>query len=88
MPEQLALKMTQAITDGERERLQQMFANAPGFMAILEGTDHRVMVANKAFEDLVNRGDLVGKSLAEAVPEMAEQGLVDLLDEAKGSGDP
>ena len=77
-----------AMDIGERDRLQRMFALAPGFMAILEGTDHRVMVANKAFEDLVNRGDLVGKSLAEAVPEMAEQGLVDLLDEAKGSGDP
>ncbi len=57
-------------------------------MAILEGSDHRFTVANQAFEELVNRADLVGKSLAEAVPEMAEQGLVELLDEAKRSGDP
>ena len=88
MPEQIALNMTQAITDGERARLQQMFENAPGFMAILEGSDHRFTVANQAFEELVNRGDLLGKSLAEAVPEMADQGLVELLDEAKRSGDP
>ena len=77
-----------AMDGGERDRLQGMFALAPGFMAILEGSDHRFTVANKAFEELVNRGDLVGKTLAEAVPELAEQGFVRLLDEAKRSGDP
>ena len=73
---------------GERDRLQRMFALAPGFMAILEGSDYRFTIANHAFEELVNRGDLVGKSLAEAVPEIAEQGLVELLDEARRSGEP
>jgi GAF domain-containing protein len=77
-----------AMDGGERERLQRMFAQAPGFVAILEGSDHRITVANQAFEELVNRIELVGKSLAEAVPEMAEQGFVALLDETKRSGDP
>lgn len=77
-----------AVEIGERDKLQSMFAQAPGFMAILEGSDHRFTVANQAFEELVNRGDLVGKSLAEAVPEMAEQGFVALLDEANRSGEP
>ncbi|HVJ71366.1 MAG TPA: GAF domain-containing protein [Sphingomicrobium sp.] len=77
-----------AIDGGERDRLRGMFALAPGFMAILEGSDHRFTVANQAFEELVNRGDLVGKSLAGAVPELAEQGFVRLLDEAKRSGAP
>jgi len=81
--------LNQSVMDGgERERLREMFEKAPGFMAILEGSDHRFTVANHAFEELVNRGDLVGKSLAEAVPEMAEQGFVQLLDEAKRSGEP
>ena len=88
MPEQLSLHAVQAMTDGERDRLQRMFAQAPGFLAILEGSNHRITVANKAFEELVNRSDLVGKTLAETVPELAEQGLVGLLDEAKRSGDP
>ncbi len=77
-----------AIEFGERDRLQRMFALAPGFVAILEGNDYRFTVANQAFEELVNRGDLVGKSLAEAVPELVEQGLVGLLDETKRSGNP
>ena len=73
---------------GERDRLQRMFALAPGFMAIVEGSDHRFTVANHAFEELVERDNFVGKSLAEALPEIAEQGLVELLDEAKRSGEP
>lgn len=77
-----------AMDIGERERLQRMFALAPGFMAILEGNDYVFTVANHAFEELVNRSDLIGKTLAEAVPEMAEQGLVLLIDEAKRSGEP
>jgi GAF domain-containing protein len=77
-----------AIDSGERDRLQRMFALAPGFMAIVEGNDHRFTVANHAFEELVNRGDLVGKSLIDAVPEIAGQGLIELLDEARRSGEP
>jgi hypothetical protein len=77
-----------AIDSGERERLQRMFALAPGFIALLEGSDHRITVANHAFEDLVNKTGLVGKSLADAVPEIAGQGLVELLDEARRSGEP
>jgi len=77
-----------AIDRGERDRLQRMFALAPGFIAVLEGSDHRFTVANQAFEELVNRGDLVGKSLLDAMPEIAGQGLVELLDEAKRSGEP
>jgi PAS domain S-box-containing protein len=88
MPEQLAMHTVQAITDEERDRLKRLFAQAPGCLAILEGSDHRITVANQAFEELVNRTDLVGKSLAEAVPELAEQGFVGLLDETKGSGNP
>lgn len=77
-----------AIESGERDRLEHMFALAPGFMAVVEGDDHRFTVANHAFEQLVNRDNLIGKRLADAVPELAEQGLAELLDEAKRSGEP
>ncbi|HEX6603853.1 MAG TPA: GAF domain-containing protein [Sphingomicrobium sp.] len=73
---------------GERERLQLMFERAPGFMALLEGEDHRFALANAAFTDLVGEGDVIGKPLAEALPELASQGLVDLLDEVAFSDQP
>ena len=77
-----------AIESGERDRLQRMFALAPGFMAILEGSDYRFTVANQAFEELVERNGFLGKTLAEALPDIAEQGLVELLNDAQRSGEP
>jgi hypothetical protein len=72
---------------GEQRRLEQMFEQAPGFMALLEGPDHRFAVANAAFRKLVGESDLVGKTLAEAVPELALQGIDEILDGVARSGE-
>ena len=64
-----------------------MFEQAPGFMGLLEGPTHRFAVANQAFEDLVGSTDLVGKAIANAVPEFAGQGFVELLDEVASTGE-
>jgi len=71
---------------GERERLQLMFEQAPGFMALVEGADHRITIANKAFVDLVGRVDLIDRTVSEALAELAEQGLDDMLDGVWESG--
>ena len=73
---------------GERERLQRMFEQAPGFMALLEGPDHRFTVANRAFHDLVGGRDLVGRAVANAIPEFAGQGFIEILDEISQSSEP
>jgi PAS domain S-box-containing protein len=72
---------------GEHERLQRMFEKAPGFMALVEGSDLRFVIANKAFENLVGRSDLIGKGLAEAFPELDEQGVDDILNGVARSGE-
>jgi hypothetical protein len=77
-----------AIDGGEHERLQRMFEAAPGFMALLQGDDHRFTVANRAFHDLVGDRDLVGRAVANAIPEFAGQGFVEILDSAALSGEP
>jgi hypothetical protein len=71
----------------EHERLQLMFERAPGFMALIEGADHKIAVANEAFLDLVGRCDLIGKTVADALPELAEQGLDDILNGVARSGE-
>ncbi len=71
----------------ERDRLGQMFDRAPGFMALFEGPDHHVVMANQAFESLVGRDDFLGKPIAEALPEFTLQGFADLLDNAAASGE-
>lgn len=72
----------------EHARLQAMFEQAPGFMALVEGADLRIAVANKAFQDLLGRTDIVGKQFVEAFPELDEQGVDDILQGVARSGQP
>ncbi|MFL6737378.1 MAG: GAF domain-containing protein [Sphingomonas sp.] len=70
----------------EHDRLQLMFEHAPGFMALVEGPDHKIAIVNDAFEALVGRRSLVGKPLAEALPEFDVQGIDDIMDGVARSG--
>ncbi len=71
----------------ERELLQLMFERAPGFMALLEGADHKIVIANEAFRDLVGKRELVGKAVADALPEFTEHGFDEILDGVAHSGE-
>ena len=73
---------------GERERLRRMFDEAPGFMALLEGPDHLISMANQGYFDLVGGRDIIGKRVAEALPEIASQGFIQLLDTVYTSREP
>jgi PAS domain S-box-containing protein len=72
----------------EREYLRSLFAQAPSFMAVLHGRDHVFELANEAYLDLVGRSDIIGKSVASALPEVVEQGFVAALDDVFASGKP
>jgi len=69
----------QAHHSSQAERLGSLFEHAPGFMAVVEGADLRFTVANAAFKKLVGRGDLIGKPLVEALPELDDQGIDEML---------
>ncbi len=71
----------------ERDRLAQLFAQAPIFMALLEGPAHTITIANPAYMQLVGHRPIVGKTVAEALPEVAAQGYVALLDRVFASGE-
>ena len=70
----------------ERDRLTEMFAQAPGFMAILRGREHRVELANPSYMRLVGHRPGVGRRGAEALPDAVEQGYLDLLDRVFDGG--
>lgn len=72
----------------EREYLRSLFAVAPSFMAVLRGPNHTFDLANEAYLSIVGRSDIIGKPLAEALPEVIEQGFVDLLDRVYQTGQP
>ena len=72
----------------ERERLARLFEQAPTFMALLEGPDHRFELANPNYMKLVAHRPVLGRTVAEALPEVVEQGYVALLDEVLATGKP
>ncbi|WP_431053128.1 ATP-binding protein [Roseateles sp. L2-2] len=70
----------------ERERLTQLFEQAPSFMAVLAGPEHRFESVNPAYQRLIGHRDVIGRSVAEALPDAAAQGYVTLLDTVYESG--
>ncbi|PVE23400.1 hypothetical protein DC522_16195 [Microvirga sp. KLBC 81] len=72
----------------ERQHLQELFEQAPGFIAALSGPDHVFTMANAAYRQVVGRGDLIGKPVREALPEVVDQGFIRLLDRVYRSGEP
>ncbi|AJP74624.1 hypothetical protein TS85_18185 [Sphingomonas hengshuiensis] len=71
----------------EVERLRDLFQQAPGAVALLHGPDHVFEIANAAYLELIGRDDVIGKSVAEALPEVREQGFVALLDRVFAEGE-
>ena len=73
----------QARADAERaeDRLRSVFAQAPAFLAVLRGEQHVFEFANDAYLQLVGHRDIIGKRVADALPELRDQGFFELLDQ-------
>jgi signal transduction histidine kinase len=72
----------------ERSRLAYAFMQAPSFLAIYRGPEHRFEFVNEAIYQLVGRRNLIGKGFLEALPELADQGFKELLDGVLRTGEP
>lgn len=72
----------------EGEYLKSMFKAAPGFMCVLSGKDLIFELANDAFLDLVARPAVLGESIREVLPELAGQGIFEMLERIVVTGEP
>src|SRR5690606_11215251 len=72
----------------ELSRLKQLFQQAPGFMCALKGPDYIFEIANDAYYQLVGHRDVLGMPVAEALPELMEQGYLEKLDRVFITGEP
>jgi PAS domain S-box-containing protein len=81
-----ALARAERETRRERERLWSVFRNAPAAMALVHGPEHVFEMANAAYVRLVAR-EVVGVPFARALPEVAGQGITEMLDAAFASGE-
>ena len=70
-------------------QLSQMLHIMPSFSAVLSGPTFVFQMANQAFFDLVRRGpEIIGKTVLEAQPEIADQIFPALLEEVYHTGKP
>lgn len=84
---QLHEAMTRILKD-ERSHLRNLFNQSPGFVAVTMGPTHVFEMVNSAYEKLVGRCQLLGKSALEAIPELFDQRLKAGLDSAYETGKP
>jgi PAS domain S-box-containing protein len=72
----------------ERQKLHDLFQQAPVAICIFEGPGHTYTFANSAYRALVGDKDVVGKALFEALPEMKGQGFDTQLSQVLATGLP
>src|SRR3984957_6337428 len=72
----------------ESRRFAELFEQAPSFMAMLRGPEHRFELANPSYLRLIGRRDVLGRTVAEAIPEAGGQGYLELLDTVYRTGQP
>src|SRR3954447_20010304 len=80
--------VSQKTLAAEREQVLRLFDQAPTFLAVLRGPDHVVEMVNPGYLQLVGHRRLVGRKIADAIPEVAAQGYIAILDEVYRSGKP
>jgi PAS domain S-box-containing protein len=71
---------------GERARLGAMFEQAPGFMALLTGPEHRFDLVNAAYKQLIGERAWVGRTARDVLPELEGQGYFEMLDQVYTTG--
>ncbi|WP_158508701.1 PAS domain-containing protein [Gemmatirosa kalamazoonensis] len=70
----------------ERQRLYEVFMQAPAAIAVLEGPAHVFTVANPRYQELIGGRDVIGAPVRDALPELLGQGFFELLDDVFRSG--
>lgn len=72
----------------ESKRFSDLFLQAPTSIGVLKGPNHVFTLANPLYLQLIGKEDIIGKSVIEVVPEVADQGLIKILDEVYNTGVP
>ncbi len=68
-------------------RFSQLFEQAPSFMAVLREPKHRFEYINPRYAQLIGGRDAIGKTVAQVLPEVVEQGFIELLDTVYRTGE-
>jgi PAS domain S-box-containing protein len=73
--------------ENQRNMYYGLFMEAPALIAIVRGNEHRYDFVNPLYQQLFAGRQLLGRTVAEAVPEVVEQGFIDILDHVLATGE-
>ena len=76
-----------AETELQRQQLEQMLHDAPAMICVFDGPRHVFQFVNPPYQALVGPRPLLGKPIAEAMPELVGQPIFGLLDEVYRTGE-
>jgi PAS domain S-box-containing protein len=79
--------MANRALESQREKFAALFEQAPTFMAMLRGPEHRIELANPRYMELVGNRPVVGLTVAEALPDAVAQGYLAILDTVFRTGE-
>ncbi len=65
---------------------RRLFQQAPAFVAVLSGPQHTFTFASDSYARLVGGRNVLGRTVADALPEVVEQGFIALLDRVYRDG--
>ena len=71
-----------------RRQFAELFQEAPMFMALLRGPEHRFEFVNPGYLRLIGHRAVLGHPMAEVLGDVAAQGYVDMLDQVYRTGAP
>lgn len=81
------LNTARKIAEFEHRQLWEIFRHSPAMIATLKGKDHVFDQINPLYQKSLGDRELIGKPVAEAIPEFINQGLIDLLDHVYEKGE-
>jgi PAS domain S-box-containing protein/excisionase family DNA binding protein len=86
---QEALIEAEKRVQAERQRLYDLFMNAPAAIMVIRGPQHVYELTNPlALRIMGTHRPIIGKTVREVLPEAEEQGFLDLLDNVYRTGQP
>ena len=68
-------------------RLSEMFVQSPSFSALLQGPEHRFVLTNPTYRQLVGHRNVIGWTAREALPGVEHQCFIDVLDRVFATGE-
>ncbi|TXE07935.1 PAS domain S-box protein [Gelidibacter salicanalis] len=70
----------------ERDQFYDMFSKAPSAIGMLKGDNHVFEMVNPNYLQMIGKVDIIGKTVAEVLPEVIVQGFIGILDHVYQTG--